>query len=71
MKLAITLLVAAVMPFGLVVLVGVVASRILARYHRQWRAATAFHTPSGIHHYRGEAGNHATAESAWMLTQSQ
>jgi hypothetical protein len=37
-KLAITLLVAAVMPFGLVVLAGVVANRMLARYHRQRRS---------------------------------
>jgi hypothetical protein len=34
-KLAITLLVAAVMPFGLVVLAGVVASRMLARYRQR------------------------------------
>jgi hypothetical protein len=38
MKLAITLLVAAVMPFGLVVLAGVVASHMLARYYRQRRS---------------------------------
>jgi hypothetical protein len=37
-KQAITLLVGVVMPFGLVVLAGVVASRMLARYHRQWRS---------------------------------
>jgi hypothetical protein len=37
-KLAITLLVGVVMPFGLVVLAGVVASRMLARYHRQRRS---------------------------------
>ena len=37
-KLAITLLVGVLMPFGLVVLAGVVASRMLARYHRQRRS---------------------------------
>jgi len=37
-KLAITLLVAAVMPFGLVVLAGVFATHMLARYHRQRRS---------------------------------
>ena len=46
MKLAITLLIAAVMPLGLVMLAGVVASRILARYHRQRRSdrRTSGHT---------------------------
>jgi hypothetical protein len=37
-KQAITLLVGVVMPFGLVVLAGVVASRMLAKYHREWRS---------------------------------
>jgi hypothetical protein len=37
-KQVIALLVGVVMPFGLVVLAGVVASRMLATYHRQRRS---------------------------------
>jgi hypothetical protein len=49
MKTAIALLVAVVVPFGLVVLAGVVANRLLAVYRqRRSRCATSTSWPLGV-----------------------